>query len=63
MNVLVVEDDPTIAEPLADGLRRRGYDVVVVATGAAALRADGVDVVLLDLGLPDIPGSAVRVGR
>ena len=59
MNVLVVEDDPTIAEPLADGLRRRGYDVVVVATGAAALDADGVDVVLLDLGLPDIDGYDV----
>jgi two-component system response regulator RegX3 len=59
MNVLVVEDDPTIAEPLADGLRRRGYDVVVVATGAAALQADDVDVVLLDLGLPDVDGNDV----
>jgi two-component system response regulator RegX3 len=59
MNVLVVEDDPTIAEPLADGLRRRGYDVVVVGTGAAALQADDVDVVLLDLGLPDIDGNDV----
>jgi two-component system response regulator RegX3 len=59
MNVLVVEDDPTIAEPLADGLRRRGYGVVVVATGAAALEADDADVVLLDLGLPDIDGYDV----
>jgi two-component system response regulator RegX3 len=56
MNVLVVEDDPTIAEPLASGLRRRGYDVAVAATGAAALAAEGYDVVLLDLGLPDMDG-------
>ncbi len=59
MNVLVVEDDATIAEPLASGLRRRGYDVVVVATGHAALAADGYDLVLLDLGLPDIDGYDV----
>jgi two-component system response regulator RegX3 len=59
MDVLVVEDDPTIAEPLASGLRRRGYGAVVVGTGAAALAADGYDVVLLDLGLPDMDGYDV----
>ncbi|HSJ45854.1 MAG TPA: response regulator transcription factor [Euzebyales bacterium] len=59
MDVLVIEDDPTIAEPLASGLRRRGYGAVVVGTGAAALAADGYDVVLLDLGLPDMDGYDV----
>jgi len=60
--LLVVEDDPTIAEPLARALRRDGYDVDVRADGASALaranRGD-VDMVLLDLGLPDIDGMDV----
>lgn len=59
MHLLVVEDDPTISDPLASGLRRRGYEVGVVTTGRAALDADGYDVVLLDLGLPDIDGYDV----
>jgi DNA-binding response OmpR family regulator len=54
-----VEDDPRIAEPLREGLTREGYDVVVVATGAAALTADPTDLVLLDLGLPDLDGQVV----
>ncbi|HEY8111798.1 MAG TPA: response regulator transcription factor [Actinomycetes bacterium] len=60
--LLVVEDDPAIAEPLARALRRDGYDVDVRADGASALaranRGD-VDMVLLDLGLPDIDGMDV----
>ena len=60
--LLVVEDDPTIAEPLARALRRDGYDVDVRADGASALaranRGD-VDMVLLDLGLPDVDGMDV----
>jgi two-component system response regulator RegX3 len=59
VRVLVVEDDPRIAEPLREGLTRDGYDVVVVATGAGALAADATDLVLLDLGLPDLDGQAV----
>ncbi len=59
MRLLVVEDDPGISEPLAEGLAREGYDVVVVATGAAALAAEPVDLVLLDLGLPDLEGRVV----
>ena len=55
----MVEDDPRIAEPLREGLTRAGYDVVVVATGAAALAADPTDLVLLDLGLPDLDGQVV----
>ena len=58
-HVLVVEDDDAIAEPLAQGLRREGYTVTRVATGQDALEQLGVDVVLLDLGLPDIDGYEV----
>ena len=59
MRVLVVEDDPTIAEPLEVGLRREGYEVVLAGTGAAALAAETPDLVLLDLGLPDLDGRVV----
>ena len=59
MRILLVEDDPAIAGPLADGLTREGFEVVAAATGAAALAAPPVDLVLLDLGLPDLEGSVV----
>jgi DNA-binding response OmpR family regulator len=59
MRLLLVEDDPTISEPLAEGLTREGFDVVVAPTGAAALAAAPVDLVLLDLGLPDLEGRVV----
>jgi DNA-binding response OmpR family regulator len=59
VRVLVVEDDDSIAEPLADGLRREGFAVERVATGADALRAEPADVVLLDLRLPDLDGYEV----
>jgi DNA-binding response OmpR family regulator len=59
VRVLVVEDDPRISEPMREGLTRAGYEVVVAATGADALAADGADLVLLDLGLPDLDGQTV----
>lgn len=59
MRVLVVEDDDSIAEPLAKGLRREGFTVVRAKTGAKALEARTVDLVLLDLGLPDMDGYEV----
>jgi DNA-binding response OmpR family regulator len=59
VRVLVVEDDDAIAEPLLEGLSREGFDVARVATGSDALDAPTPDVVLLDLGLPDIDGYAV----
>ena len=59
MRVLVVEDDDSIAVPLVKGLEREGFLVERVATGAAALAAAPADMVLLDLGLPDIDGYEV----
>jgi two-component system, OmpR family, response regulator RegX3 len=60
--VVIIEDDDTIAEPLAKGLAREGYDVERFDRGEPALRrlqgdgARAADVVLLDLGLPDVDG-------
>jgi DNA-binding response OmpR family regulator len=59
MQVLLVEDDPAIAEPLVEGLTRHGLEVRHVVSGAAALDASTPDVVLLDLGLPDVDGLDV----
>jgi DNA-binding response OmpR family regulator len=59
VRVLLVEDDPTISDPLEAGLRREGFDVSVASTGGAALSAPPADLVLLDLGLPDLEGSEV----
>lgn len=60
MKVLVVEDDPVIAEPLVAGLKRNGFDVdhVAYASQVVGAAADA-DVVLLDLGLPDGDGLEV----
>jgi two-component system response regulator RegX3 len=59
VHLLVVEDDEGIAEPLVEGLRREGFEVTWVGTGAEALAAGPVDMVLLDLGLPDMDGYRV----
>ena len=57
--MLVVEDDDGIAEPLIEGLLREGFEADRVSTGAAALEAALPDLVILDLGLPDIDGYTV----
>ena len=60
MRVLLIEDDKSIAVPLADGLRRSGFDIRAAATAADGLAAVGdAALVLLDLGLPDLDGSEV----
>lgn len=59
MRVLLVEDDDAIAAPLIEGLEREGLEVERVPTGGAALQAGAVDLVLLDLGLPDLDGLEV----
>ena len=62
MNVLVVEDEAVIAQPLARLLRAEGWSVVWAATAGQALEQLGqtaFDAVLLDLGLPDQSGYDV----
>jgi DNA-binding response OmpR family regulator len=59
VRLLLVEDDDRVAGALAVALRRQGYDVIRVGTGQEALTRDDVDVILLDLGLPDIDGMEV----
>ena len=58
--VLLVEDDPAIAEPLARALGREGYQVRPHGTGQGAIEdIAGTDLVVLDLGLPDMDGLDV----
>jgi two-component system, OmpR family, KDP operon response regulator KdpE len=60
--VLIVEDEPALLRALRINLRARGYDVATAAGGAeglAAARRHPPDVVVLDLGLPDIDGGEV----
>ena len=59
MQLLLVEDDEAIATPLMTGLERQGFGVEWVQTGADALNAKPADLVLLDLGLPDLDGQVV----
>jgi DNA-binding response OmpR family regulator len=58
MRILIVEDDERVGAALEAFLARSGYATVRAADGAAALELLGVDteVVLLDLGLPDVDG-------
>ncbi|GAA0241780.1 response regulator transcription factor [Saccharothrix mutabilis subsp. mutabilis] len=58
----MAEDDPAIAEPLSRALQREGYQVQVVGDGPGALEATvhgGVDLLVLDLGLPGMDGLEV----
>lgn len=60
--VLLVEDEPDLADPLAYLLRREGYEVEIAEDGPTALssfRELGADIVLLDLMLPGMPGTEV----
>jgi len=60
--VLVIDDEPQIRRFLSISLRAQGYDVLEAAdglTGLQALATRGADVVVLDLGLPDMDGVEV----
>jgi DNA-binding response OmpR family regulator len=60
--VLLAEDDPAIADPLSRALQREGYAVHVVSDGPTALEvavAGGIDLLVLDLGLPGMDGLEV----
>ena len=61
-SILVIEDDPAIRAALEGGLSERGHSIETVGTGIAGLEAvlgDRPDLVLLDLGLPDVDGVTV----
>ncbi|MGX7677393.1 response regulator [Jatrophihabitans sp. DSM 45814] len=65
MRVLVVDDEPQIVRALVINLRARGYEANSAASGAAALieaAKHPPDLVLLDLGLPDMDGGEVIAG-
>lgn len=60
--ILVVDDEPAIQRSMSTLLRSRGYVTTVAATGAEALKAfdsDRPNIVILDLGLPDLDGIEV----
>jgi two-component system response regulator RegX3 len=60
--VLVVEDEESFSDALSYLLRKEGFEVAVAATGPAALTEfdrNGADIVLLDLMLPEMPGTEV----
>ena len=60
--VLLVEDEPDLADPLAYLLGREGFEVEIAEDGPGALtafRERGADIVLLDLMLPGMPGTEV----
>jgi len=69
MQILLVEDDVSLADGLRTALRREGFSVNHVTNGQSALSAfstDPPEIVILDLGLPDMDGldvlAAVRTG-
>ena len=60
--ILIVEDEPSFSEALEFLLGKEGFSVVTAATGTEALRKfdqGGIDLVLLDLMLPEISGTEV----
>lgn len=61
-SVLIVEDEESLADPLAFLLRKEGFEVTVVGDGPSALAEfdrSGADIVLLDLMLPGMSGTDV----
>ena len=59
MNILLIEDDEVLADGLTHTLSSSGYSVTGATTGAYAehlLKAQGFDLIILDLGLPDMDG-------
>ena len=63
--VLLVDDEPQLLRALSINLRARAFEVVTAATGAGALEVASrarPDVVVLDLGLPDMDGVDVITG-
>lgn len=60
MKILVVDDEQSIRELLEFNLKKNGYETLTVADGLEALqKAEGTDLILLDLMLPEIDGIEV----
>ena len=62
MQILLVEDDPALSSALQQALQDQDYAVNSVSTGEAALyvvKTDAPDIIVLDLGLPDMDGMEV----
>jgi len=62
VRILVVDDEPSICKALSAALTRAGYDVATAQSGEAALatvRAEHIDVLLLDLRIPDMRGDII----
>ncbi|GAB3090113.1 two-component system response regulator CreB [Lysobacter terrae] len=61
MRILIVEDEPAIAETVLYALRAEGFEARHCLTGGEALRVakEGFDLAVLDVGLPDIGGFAL----
>ena len=62
MRLLIVEDDDILRDGLIRSLRQVGYQVTATASGQQALQlvqSEDPDIVILDLGLPDLPGLSV----
>jgi len=60
--VLIIDDDPNLGKTLSDILRLKGYETLTAENGEkglSVLRQSRANIVLLDLGLPDIPGLEV----
>ena len=61
-NILIVEDDQSLATIFEASLKREGYNVIVTNTcadGISALNINEIDLVVLDMNLPDAPGTEV----
>ena len=60
--ILIVDDEPSLLATMAPLLRSRGYEVMTATSGRAALEAaqrEEPDLIVLDLGLPDVDGIEV----
>jgi DNA-binding NtrC family response regulator len=61
-SILIVDDDEVMQETLSDVLRKRGYEIFTVGSGNGALpmiEKNVIDLILLDMRLPDIDGLEV----
>ena len=66
LRVLIVDDEPSICKALSMALSRAGYDAIAAQSGESALaivRSEHVDVMLVDLRIPDMRGDVIFRAR